>query len=233
MKVLVASVLLFSLGLSVTANAEEGSVHDENKFYSSEFGAYVNAFRVTETGEVVELTPEEYESLELNYESEENDLIDTEENTKPEIQPRDSFRSWLEFVATSSTNYTGDPLKVTADIGCTSSKGCSIGYGETYTKSVAVTFGAATNTEKEAIKTSLGITYTSATAKTSSFTYHLKQGENGYIAFKPYKVKKAGYFKECYNQGMGCRKLDKTGYVRLPKKLSNGNADGIFYFVHR
>lgn len=237
LRLLLAPLILFLiLGSGLVAKAE-----DSNTFYSPEFGAKVKAFKVTETGETVELTPEEYNDLDLNFETEDEEEDITpghsifEENDKSGslITPMDSFRSWYEFVPTTSTNYTGDPLKITADIGCTPAKGCTIGYGETYTKTIAVTYGNATNTDKEIIKTSLGITYSSATAKTSSFSYHLKQGDVGYIAFKPYKVKKEGYFKLCNNESKTCSKTTKTGYARIPKKTANGQADGIFYFVFK
>lgn len=227
---LIPFLLFLSFSSVTTVEAEELDNRENNKFYSPEFDADVIAFTVTETGETVELTKEEYEDLNLKHETE--DLINESTGpSSPVIVPMDSFRSWYKFIPTKTTNYTGDPLKVTSDINCTTSS-CSIGHNVTYTKTVTVTYGNATNTEIEAIRTSLGISYSSATAKTSSFTFNLKKGEAGYIAFKPYKIKKDGYFELCTNQGGGCNKIpNKTGYVRLPKKLSNGNADGVFYFV--
>lgn len=226
-------VLLLILGSGQVAKAE-----DSNTFYSPEFGANVNVFTVTETGETVELTPEEYNNLNLNFETEdditqEDSLFEEDLNSNSLITPMDSFRTWYKFVPTTSTSYTGDPLKVTADIGCTTAKGCTIGYGETYTKTISVTYGNATNAEKELIKSSLGITFSSATAKTSSFIYSLEKGDVGYIAFKPYKIKKNGYFALCNNESSTCTKTSKTGYARVPKKTSTGRADGIFYFVYK
>ena len=78
----------------------------------------------------------------------------------------------------------------------------------------------------------MGITWSSAKAETSSFTFDLKKGEKGYIAFRPYMVKKSGYFEHCANQGIGCRKTNRTGYVNMPRKLSNGKADGVYYFAY-
>lgn len=112
----------------------------------------------------------------------------------------DSFYvAYSKFIHTSTTNYTGDPLKITADIDCTSTT-CSIGHGVTYIKSVTVSYSGQTNNDKALIKSTLGISYTSAKASTSSFTFNLKKGQAGYIAFKPYKIKKSGYFMDfCFD----------------------------------
>lgn len=228
------AMFMFSFVFSGVAQAEElnspVSVDDGEKFYSPEFDAFVNAFKLSDTGELIELTSQDYNALDLNYVSE-DDSSNVLEDKESKISTM-SFRSWLEFVPTKSTSYVGDPIKVSADISCTTST-CSLGHGVTYSKSIAVTYGAATSVEKVAMNSSLSINYTSVKATTTSFTFNLKKGQKGYVAFKPYKIRRDGYFKECYNQGMGCRKLSKTGYVRIPKKLSNGKANGVFYFVHK
>ncbi|MFU0790518.1 MAG: hypothetical protein ACFWT6_11255 [Virgibacillus proomii] len=127
----------------------------------------------------------------------------------------------INFCSYSSKNYTGNPIKVSPDIGCTVKKGCSLGHGQTYSTSISLTYGSANGAQKPGIKSSLGINFTKAKATTNSFTFNLAKGQKSYVAFKPYKVKKSIYFKLCGNQGMWCRKLNKKGYARIPRKLSN------------
>ncbi|MED3688579.1 hypothetical protein P4534_07060 [Peribacillus butanolivorans] len=211
--------------------AESDGIGDENTFYSPEFGAYVNAYKITDNG-LQELTEEENEEV---TEVENLDSNSTRVHSMNQKTLNDStimdYRETKKFKPTKSTRYVGDPIKVTQDIGCTVSKGCSIGYGVSYTTTVSVSYTANSNSDKGLIKSALGITYSKAKATTISFTYNLKKGEKGYVAFKPYKIKKDGYFQLCGNQGVGCRKTSQTGYARVPVKLKDGKADGIFYFV--
>lgn len=239
----IASLSLFTTFSVSVPNAEANELSEQKSFYSEEFGNYIIPFTETEDGEIKTLSEKEVEKeFSLNVSG--NQLADTE--SKEEINSfslndsiiseergstKAAYYEYLKFKPTKSTSYVGDPLKVVADIGCTTST-CSIGHGVTYTKTITVTYGAATDIQKSAIKSSLGISYSSAKASTSSYTFNLKKGEYGYIAFKPYKIKKSGYFLNCGNQGTGCHKNGKTGYVRLPKKLANGKADGMFYFVY-
>lgn len=231
--ILSLSVIFFtfsSFNFKVNA-AESDGIGDENTFYSPEFGAYVNAYKITDNG-LQELTEEENEEV---TEVENLDSNSTRVQSMNQKTLNDStimdYRETKKFKPTKSTRYVGDPIKVTQDIGCTVSKGCSIGYGVSYTTTVSVSYTANSNSDKGLIKSALGITYSKAKATTSSFTYNLKKGEKGYVAFKPYKIKKDGYFQLCGNQGVGCRKTSQTGYARVPVKLKDGKADGIFYFV--
>lgn len=239
----IASLSLFTTFSVSVPNAEADGLSEQKAFYSEEFGNYIIPFTETESGNVKTLSEKEVEQ-ELSLNEFDNSLSNTESldnlatdsmNDSSVSEERGSTKAayyeYLKFKSTKSTNYVGDPLKVVADIGCTTGT-CSIGHGVTYTKTITVTYGAATDGQKSAIKSSLGISYSSAKASTSSYTFNLKKGEYGYIAFKPYKIKKSGYFLNCGNQGTGCHKTSKTGYVRLPKKLSSGKADGMFYFVY-
>jgi len=232
--ILSLSVILFTFSSfnSNAKTAEANNIGDDNTFYSSEFGAYVNAYKITDDG-LQELTKEENEELTKgkNLDSNLANVETINPKKSNDITIMDSYRETKKFVPTKSTRYVGDPIKVTQDIGCTVSKGCSIGYGVTYTTSVTVSYTANSNSDKGLIKSALGITYSKAKASTSSFTYNLKKGQKGYVAFKPYKIKKDGYFQVCGNQGVGCRKTSETGYARVPVKLKDGKADGLFYFV--
>lgn len=234
-KFFVVALLMFCFGFSGVAHAKEldseVTINDDEKFYSPEFDAFVNAFKLSDTGQLIELTKEEYKALDLKHESE-DDLSSVVENEEPKMGTRDTVWSYLKFVPTKSTSYVGDPVKVSADINCTAST-CSLGHGVSFSRSIAVTYGTATKAEKSAISQSLNITYTEVKATTNSFTFNLKKGQKGYVAFKPYKIRRDGYFQQCYSRGMGCFKTNKKGYVRIPKQLSDGNANGVFYFVYK
>jgi hypothetical protein len=234
---IIASLSILTTFLGNVPNDSAAEISEDKTFYSEEFGNYVIPFSENEDGDAKVLSEKEIaDENSLNtFSSQLDDSESTEDvdsiNSEERGSTKASYREYLKFKPTKTTNYVGDPLKVVSDIGCTTSS-CSIGHGVTYTKTITVTYGAASDLEKSLIKSSLNIGYSSAKASTSSYTFNLKKGEYGYIAFKPYKVKKSGYFLNCGNQGTGCHKTSKTGYVRLPKKLSNGKADGIFYFVY-
>lgn len=233
---LIACLSLFVIFYSSEVQADEVT-NEENIFYSEELGAYVQAFKQDDSGEMKVLTEEEHDSMISDFE-EGSEIINpagalfkTRIESDNSITPMGTFYQYDKFIHTSSSNFTGSPLKVTNDIDCTTPS-CSLGHGVTYTRTVSYSYGAASAGETSAIKSTLGITLSSAKAETSNFTFTLIRGDRGYVAFRPYMVKKSGYFESCSSQGGGCYKTSRTGYVNMSRKLSNGKADGVFYFAY-
>lgn len=186
---------IFSLG---SVSAEE-TISSDDAFYSPEFNSYVVPFKQRDDGKLEPLSKEEYNKAieqEGSFEDESDDTNNTpltSPNKEKGVTPQ-GYREYYKFVHTTSSNYIGNPIKVSADIGCNKKIGsCSLGHGETYTTSISVTYGGANVAQKSAIKSSLGINFTKSKAITTSFTFNIKAGQKGYVAFKPYKVKKNGY----------------------------------------
>lgn len=240
--ILLASTLSFVLSLySTTAFAATGKKEEKvaEKFFDSEFNAEIKAYKTTEDG-LVPLTKEEYDRLTQENEDLGTEFTGSNSNLKNSIKsvnkvnnnslitPMDIYYEYWKYFESSVTKYTGDPIKVTATIDCTTSGGCSISKAVSATVSASYSVSGAN--EIAAIKAGASFTWVNSATNTSTYTFSLAKGESGYIAFKPTKRKSTGTLKKYSNESGYLYSV--SAYGRSAVKLSNGEADGIFTFVY-
>ncbi|MCY8102240.1 hypothetical protein P8881_05225 [Bacillus haynesii] len=231
-----SSTLVLGLSFSLPAFAEENTAPTEpERFYDSEFDAEITAYENTENG-LVPLTEEEYRSFTEEREVEEPDLEypDTDEfNLSNPVISGDfktqDYREYWKYSETKVTTYTGNPIQASSTIKCNTSGGCSVSKNISVT--VSSSFSVNTQAEKKAIKAGVSYTWVNSATSSSTYTFKLKKGENGYIAFKPTKRKSTGKLKR-YSNWDGYL-YSKSAYCRNPVKLSNGEAKGTYVFVHK
>ncbi|WP_146553228.1 hypothetical protein [Rummeliibacillus sp. SL167] len=195
----------FALGLSLcftSAFAEEKTdIKQAELFYDPEFNAEISAYANTEEG-LVPLTQEEYNAL--NQEKEELELETSDDsssvkNTDGIVIPMDNYYEYYKYSESSVTTYTGDPIQVTSTISCNTSGGCSISKSVSSTVSSSYSANVNLSAEKSAIKSGVSYTWVSSASDTSTYTFSLKKGDKGYIAFKPSKRKSSGTLKKYSN----------------------------------
>ena len=95
---------------------------------------------------------------------------------------------------------------------------------------MSASYSVSATLEKNAIKANAGFTWVSSASDSSTYSFTLKNGDRGYIGFKPYLKKTYGTLKK-YSNWDGLLS-SKNAYGYSPKKTSSGEADGYYYFVH-
>ncbi|MBT2659389.1 hypothetical protein J7E81_30145 [Bacillus sp. ISL-18] len=230
--------IILALGLTTftTLGYAEGEVPTDttqtnttDSFYDPDMGSVITPYKSTEEG-LVPVSEEEYlADTEATMEVENSTI----EYAEPPIvkggpQYEGTLTYWT-YSESSAVKYYGDPIAVTAGVKCTASKGCNIAKGQMI--SVATAYSVSANSEIKAIKAGASFTFTSTLTSTSTYGFNIAYGEEGYLAFKPYKRKTTGTLRQ-YNQ-YGTLLASKSAYGRSPIKLSNGEADGYYIFIHK
>ncbi|MFN2746495.1 MULTISPECIES: DUF6060 domain-containing protein [Bacillus] len=234
MKGLIASsTIVLGLTFSIPAFAEENT--EPERFYDPELDAEVTAYENTENG-LIPLTEEEYKEFTQDKESEESEFPDLSTTSFNSFKTASSgdfttqdYREYWKYSESKVTTYTGNPIQVTSSINCNTSGGCHITKNVSAT--VSASFSVNSQAEKSAIKAGVSYTWVSSATDSSTYTFKLKKGERGYIAFKPTKRKSSGKLKR-YSNWDGYL-FSKSAYCRNPVKLSNGEAKGTYLFVHK
>lgn len=215
-------LLILGIGLSLgvsNASAEEHVTLDLSQveaIFDESLDAYVVPLK-TET----ETSPSEINVIkEVEPPMNDSQLID--------IAPLRDYYEYYKFVRTAHSVVDGPVQKVTANISCTTPK-CSV--RESVSATVSASYSVGLTAEKNAIKANAGFTWTNSATRSTTFSFEgLKTGEKGYVAFKPYLNRVWGKLSR-YSNWDGL--LDtKNASADAPKLLSNGAADGEFYFVY-
>ncbi|WP_078578014.1 DUF6060 domain-containing protein [Salipaludibacillus agaradhaerens] len=225
-------ILLAGLGmglfavLNVTKAVEPDIIFDsEEGFEDPVTGDWIQPFEIKEDGTVKMLTLEEYKSIIELEDDEEYFEIVKDENAFEIL----NFRTYYKFKPSGNrTKVTKSGIKATADINCnTPTCSATVGVSATTSRSYSVSGSQ----EIKAINANAGYTVTKSATNSSTFNYNIKKGDRGYISFKPYHWKVSGKLELRGNQGMGLIS-SKNASVTFPKKLSDGQADGIYSFVY-
>ncbi|QQD81360.1 hypothetical protein JD965_15940 [Bacillus siamensis] len=209
-----------------TINLSDSNVE---KFYDEEQDAVIAPFKATENG-LVPVSKDEYEKTTEIKENEdlENEFVVSEEsNDEPEFKPYADvdIRSWF-YTEKSSTKYYGDPIKVSASIKCTASS-CRV--DKQWQANISKSYSVNASSEIRAINYGASFNFTSAKSSSSTYSFTIKKGQSGYIAFKPYKRKSTGTLTQ-YSTMYG-KMSSKSAYGRSAIKLRTGEADGYYTFV--
>lgn len=234
-------VLLFTLGLVIAANvsaaeSEKVDLDSEKAFEDPLTGELIQPFKILEDGTVeliseedylaqienqlaASATPEEFSSTEL--------LVNKNKDT--DIGVYNYYEYWR-FARTRDRYVSiSNRVKASGDIVCTTPT-CSaqISVSATTTHNFSTTLGA----ERSAIIAGAGYTWSSSKTNSSTFTFSgLKRGDAGYIGFGPNHWMVHGNLSLYGSQGVGFI-YSKPAWGSYPKVLSNGEADGTYYFVY-
>lgn len=232
-------VLGMSLFSSTALATSENTSETAERFYSQELGAEISAYSNTEGG-LVPLTKEEFESLNFESESDDIDIVNvplsksvmptnlTTGTVSGDVTVMDVYRQWYKYFESSVTTYTGDPIQVTSDINCNTST-CAI--SKSVSATVSASYSVSAQAEKDAIKAGVSYTWINSASDTSTYSFSLKKGDKGYVAFLPTKKKSSGSLKK-YSNEHGLIS-SKSVYARTPVKLSNGELKGTYTFIYK
>lgn len=228
-------VLLFSLTTillfagQVSAAVEVDLSFDSNEgFEDPETGEWIQPFRFLEDGSVELISEEEYmEALSPTTYDNTDNLITPLESIENIIEPN-SYYYWRFDRSGTRTRITRPRVKASPDINCTTSTcSTSLSVGASTSHAFSTSVGA----ERTAIRAGAGYTWTSSASSKTTFSYNIRRGDRGYIAFSPYHWRVSGTLKYIGSRGIGV--IDsKSAWGSYPKKLSNGQADGIYAFVY-
>ncbi|AIU83137.1 MULTISPECIES: hypothetical protein [Bacillus] len=232
-------IAVFVVFLMVFGNPSKGfaveqytiNLSDSNveKFYDEEQGAVIAPFKASEHG-LVPVSKDEYEKTTEIKENEdlENEFVVSEEsNDELEFKPyADVDLRYWRYKEKSATKYYGDPIKVSATIKCTTSS-CRVDKQTQATVSKSYSVNA--SSEIQAINYGASFNFTSAKSYSTTYSFTLKKGQSGYIAFKPYKRKSTGTLTQ-YSTMHG-KISSKSAYGRSAIKMKTGEADGYYTFV--
>lgn len=109
---------------------------------------------------------------------------------------------------------------------CTSSS-CRV--DKQWQATVSKSYSVNASSEIKAINYGASFNFTSAKSSSSTYSFTIKKGQSGYIAFKPYKRKSTGTLTQ-YSTMHG-KISSKSAYGRSAIKLRTGEADGYYSFV--
>lgn len=209
-----------------TINLSDSNVE---KFYDEEQDTVISPFKATENG-LVPVSKDEYEKTTKIKENEdlENEFVVSEEsNDEPEFKPyADVDLRYWRYKEKSATKYYGDPIKVSASIKCTASS-CRV--DKQWQASISKSYSVNASSEIRAINYGASFNFTSAKSSSSTYSFTIKKGQSGYVAFKPYKRKSTGTLTQ-YSTMHG-KISSKSAYGRSAIKLRTGEADGYYLFV--
>ncbi|BDG81096.1 MULTISPECIES: hypothetical protein [Bacillus] len=216
-------------GFAAEQNTINLSDSNVEKFYDEEQNAVIAPFKATENG-LVPVSKDEYEKATKTTENEdlENEFVVSEENNdEPGFNAYADvdIRTWR-YKEKSATKYYGNPIKVSASIKCTSSS-CRV--DKQWQATVSKSYSVNASSEIKAINYGASFNFTSAKSSSSTYSFTIKKGQSGYIAFKPYKRKSTGTLTQ-YSTMHG-KISSKSAYGRSAIKLRTGEADGYYSFV--
>ncbi len=203
---LLASILsmtmVFSIGISTTANAVENpntdlwvikTDSDGNTFLENTktHEEMLKAFRLDASGNQIEIDLIEYaktlnETTLIPTNTQEQLIVNDQLNNANNFQRTYVFIPFHTYSYTETRNYrtTGSPIKCTADM----VGPCDITYGESETVSESFSVSITLSGEKSAIQAgaSFGWEHSVQTMSSFSVAYNVPAGKIGYIQFKPY-----------------------------------------------
>lgn len=146
-----------------------------------------------------------------------------------EVAPDRAYFEYWRYTPKSTSQVTGSARKVSADIYCNTSAGCRI--SKKVSTTVSASYSVSATAERNAIKANAGFTWVNSASDSTTYSFNLKKGQKGYIAFRPYLRKTSGTLKK-YSNWDGLI-YQKSAYAYSPKKTSSGEADGYYYFVFK
>lgn len=198
----------------IKENKKEVIVKKEDAFYDSSIGKYITAYKIVD-GELVAIDEGEYKSLEQGT-----------EEVLPQTFSAALFGDTFNYVAASSSTLSAPTEKASATLVCNATS-CRVDktINSTYTNSFTV---GLTSPEIAAIKANAGFTWSVSATNSSTYSFTISKGQAGYIGFSPYYRKTTGTLYAYYE---GLPSGSKTVEGRAPKKLSNGELDGIYKFI--
>lgn len=196
-------------------------------FEDPETGEWIQPFRVLKDGTVELVSEEEY--LEMGS----TDILSLEDPTfsydsnSNLIEPNNTF-FWRFKRSGNRIKVKNSRIKASPTINCTTPTcKASISVGATTTNSFSTGVGA----ERNAIKANAGYTWSTSASSSSTFSYSLRKGDQGYIGFNPYHWKVIGTLEYWGGQGIGVIE-SKSAWGSYPVTLTNGQADGVYAFVY-
>lgn len=228
------ALLVVSLFVSLNVLAsDEGSpevIFDSSQgFEDPVTGEWIQPFDVLPDGSIELVSEEEYlaDLEEMVVEEVDEEDLGKFQPVLDDVQPM--YYEYWRFVRSGTRTQVNAPrIKASPDIRCT-----------TLTCSASITVGASTSNsfstsvtaERNAIKAGAGYSWTTSASSSTTFSYNLKRGDEGYIGFTPYHWRVAGTLELRGSQGTGLIRT-KSAWGRYPKTLSNGQADGRYAFVY-
>jgi hypothetical protein len=234
----VASLTVFSSTSLAAENNTGVDVNGDNvsKFYDEEIGAYITPFKNTDDG-LVPISEGEYKSQATEEEvaaREPEPFVQSfsvpskgQVSSKSVVTPSEIDYRWWKYKETSASKYYGSPIKVSATQTCTAST-CSV--AKKWEATISKAYSVTASTEIKAINTGASFTITSAKSDSSTYTFTIKKGQRGYVAFKPYKRKSVGTLTQYSN--MYGKIKSKSANATSAIKLKSGEADGDYIFVY-
>lgn len=237
------SVLSFGVSFSSQASAvDTGQTFDlkENevvKFYDPAIGAYITPLEVNGNEFQPTTQTEYYDTVGDTVEaSSEPEISPTEtivegETVNPPITkdgPQYEIETYFwAFDESSAITYLGDPIKVSASINCTASQ-CRV--DKQWNATVSKSYSVSGSREIKAINAGASFTFQTATSDSSTYSFTIKKGQKGHIAFQPRKKKSTGKLIK-YSSTRGPLS-SQSAYGRSAIKLKSGEADGEYIFIY-
>lgn len=241
------SILCVLFGVSHIASADKLSypgdridittnyMNNENINFDPYSGKYMgDVYKVT-NGKLEKVNFQEY----LNNQAKSNATVKMTEEMKSQnqsinklndISPMEVNYRWYEFERTGQYEFHAGWERVSATIMCPSaSVSCSIAQQYSLTKSQSWNAGFGIDLTKK-IKTNAGFTWTDSATVSSTYTFTIKPGAQGYVAFNPRYNQTVGWAKT-YDSIRGLVSKDWVD-ARSPYKLNNGQLDGWVTFFY-
>lgn len=226
--VLLTIILIIPSGAFASGNADV-SFDSSQGFQDPITGDWIQPFDILEDGSIRLISEEDYlAELEEEINDElEGEVLSIVSPMESEFQPM--YYEYWRFVRSGTRTQVNAPrIKASPDIRCT-----------TPTCSTSITVGASTShafsvtatAERNAIRAGAGYTWSNSASSSSTFSYNIRRGDEGYIGFTPYHWRVSGTLELRGSQGVGLIRT-KSAWGRYPKLLSNGDADGRYAFVY-
>ncbi|KAF2733345.1 hypothetical protein EJ04DRAFT_577665 [Polyplosphaeria fusca] len=144
------------------------------------------------------------------------------------------------------SDVVGDPVKVSSGINCNVGDVCDIAHADavTITEGFTISIGGSSPAGAEGngiLSGSVSFSWSKAETTTDTWTFHPKNGDVGYIVFRPKFKQSTGIFQQWYHyessdafdvQCMDPIEQDTNASGRSPRKLDSGKADGEYSFCN-
>lgn len=213
--------------------SEPISISNEYSYYDEELNAHIIAFKKNIDGSLQYLTEEEVKvnNLDGSLSSSNNLLSINALNQKNNslVVPNRAYYEWYKFTPTSYVYRTsGTRIKVSADV-VGPPNGGSISVQVACTVNQKFSANVTLSTEKTAIQAGAGFEWVKTVSNNTTYTMNLQPGKTSYVAFTPYYNTIQGNLSLHSNWDGIIQTSSVTGYS--PKKLSTGEADGLYMVV--
>lgn len=227
-------LLIVTIILAVTAFSSSSFAKGNNgtkSFYDPEIGSMITPLKESKNG-LEPMSQEEYENLTKTKRKESPPVSLNLAPAQPKIDyviNGATYYEYYRFYHTRGTDiFYGGVRKVTATVDCTASS-CSIGTG--YSTTISATYSASTSLEKSAITAGASFSFQKSLTSINDYGFVIDNGDYGYLGFKPLLKTAYGDLKKYSSDGGTLSSKVASG--TSPVKLSNGEADGIYLFVHQ